>query len=210
MFWYVSGYSLSKGVNANPDIIKHAKKYNHKSGTQVQFNINTDTGYIILSGEIVCNFNTKTGQSLGLISLSSGECYGGSAENKEEDVVLIFSKDAIIAELSFEELHTISKASEPLHLSFSKGILSKRVVITSRPEHLIFKSPDVRLQEAITILSVKIGKHSKNAVIIKLRATSERLHRMVGLGSLHTILSLASLYNKHLVIPSIKTLYIPV
>ncbi len=210
MFWYVSGYNLSKGMKKYEDTIRKVKRHTFKTGDGISLNIDKDSGYIILSGEIRCDFNTKTNQSIGLISLLAGECFGSLNIASGADVKLTAVKDTIVIELSLEELITIAKSSDDIQLTFYKGIFRKKVLITMRPETLVLKPSKLRLEEALRILAGSIGERRKAHISIRVRPTSERLARMVGLGRFHTILTIAELYNEHKVIPAARALSVPI
>ncbi len=209
MFWYVSGYSLKNGMEKHKDIIGKTKKHAFKAGASINLDLNNDHGYIIISGEIRCDFTTKSNQSLGLISLLSGECFGGLRSNSGSNVNLISIKDTHLIEVSFDEMIGIAKSSDSVQLPFYKGILRRKVAIPISPDTLVFKPPRLRLEDALKILAVKIGEHRKSYISIRIRPTSERLAKMLGLGRLHTILIIAEFYNEHKLIPGIRTLALP-
>ncbi len=209
MFWYVSGYSLLKGVEKQKTSIAKAKKRVFRAGAILDVNLNNDQGYILLSGEIRCDFVTRSNQSLGLISLLGGECFGGSSSGMGSHVVLTAIQDTHLLELSVDEMNEVAKSCDSVQLAFYKGILRRKVILAMSPDKLIFKSPRLRLEEALKLLAAKTGVHHKSYLSIKIRPTSGRLARMAGLGRLHTILALAELYNEHKVVPGIKALDLP-
>ncbi len=206
MFWYVSGYNLSKGMKKHEDIMRKAKRHTFKAGSKISINTDKNSGYIILSGDIRCDFNTKANQSLGLIALQAGECFGGLNTQSHESVALTVLKDTTIIELSFEELMFVAKASNDIELNFYKGLFRRKTVVAINPQTIVFKPPKVRVEEALKSLAVKIGERRRGSIAIRIRPTSERLARMTGLGRLHTILTIADLYNDHKVVPGAKTL----
>lgn len=210
MFWYVSGYNMSKGMKRHEDIIRKTKRHIFRTGGKIAINPDKDTGYIILSGEVRCDFNTKTNQSLGLISLQQGESFGGLNTPSNADVTLTAVKDTNIIELSFEELIAVAKASDNTEMTFYKGILRRKTVVVIRPETVIFKPPSIRLEDALKTLAARIGERRKNSISIRVRPTSARLAKMAGLGRLHTILTIAEFYSEHKVIPAAKTLSLPI
>ena len=209
MFWYVSGYNLLKGMEKHDASMAKAAKRVFRAGTVLDVNLNTDQGYIVLSGEIRCDFATRSNQSLGLISLLGGECFGGSSSGTGAHVVLTAIRDTQLVELSVNEMTAVAKSCESVPLAFYKGILRRKVVVTMSPERLIFKSPKLRLEEALKLLAVQTGVHHKASLTIRIRPTSGRLAKMAGLGRLHTILALAELYNDHKLVPGIKSLDLP-
>lgn len=210
MFWYVSGYNLSRGMKKYEDTVRKTKKYTFKTGDGIRLSLDKDSGYIILSGEVRCDFHTKTARSIGLISLLAGECFGGLSIPAAANVSLTAVKDTIVIEPAPEEFMAMAKSSDPVQLTFYKNIFRKKVVITMRPETLVFKPSKFRLEEALRILAGSIGEHRKSSISIRVRPTSERLARMVGLGRFHTILTVAELYNEHKVIPAVRTLSLPI
>jgi CRP-like cAMP-binding protein len=209
MFWYVSGYSLMNGIEKHKDIIGKAKRHAFKAGASINLDLNNDHGYIIISGEIRCDFTTKSNQSLGLISLLSGECFGGLRSDSGSNVILLSIKDTHLIELSFDEMFEIAKSSDSVQLPFYKGILRKKVIVPISPDTLVFKPPRVRLEEALKILADRIGEHRKSYIFIRIRPTSGRLAKMLGLGRLHTILTIAEFYNEHKLVPDIRALTLP-
>ena len=209
MFWYVSGYSLLKGVEKQKAGIAKAKERFYRTGTILDINLAIDQGYLLLSGEIRCDFTTRSNQSLGLISLLGGECFGGTSSGAGSHVVLTAMQDTRLLELSVKEMNAVAKSCDGVQLAFYKGILRRKVVVTVSPDRLIFKSPRLRLEEALKLLATQTGVRHKSSLSIKIRPTSGRLARMAGLGRLHTILALAELYNEHKVVPGIKSLDLP-
>ncbi len=209
MLWYVSGYSLLKGAEKHKDIFTKAKRHAFKAGANIDLNPGHNQGYIVLSGEVRCDFTARSNQSLGLISLLGGECFGGLDSGSGSNVVLTAMQSAQIIEVPFEEMVTIAKSSDSVHLAFHKGILRRKVVVPVSPDTLVFKPPQLRLEEALKILAAKIGEHRKSSISLRIRPTSGRLAKMIGLGRLHTILTIAELYNEHKLVPDINTLTLP-
>jgi hypothetical protein len=77
------------------------------------------------------------------------------------------------------------------------------------PDTLVFKPPQLRLEEALKILAAKIGEHRRSSISLRIRPTSGRLAKMIGLGRLHTILTIAEFYNEHKLVPDTNTLTLP-
>jgi hypothetical protein len=209
MFWYVTGYNLLSGLERHKHYREKGKSYTFKSGTRVNLDLKNDSGYIIVSGEIRCDFQTNTNQSLSLIALQIGECFGNLKPADYSNVALIATGNTNLLELPFNEMLEVARLSDAISLSFYKGLLQKRTIINISPDSLIFKPAKLRVEEALKLLAGRIGVHQKNGILIKLRPTSERLAKMVGLGRLHTLLSIADLYNQHKVIPDLRTLILP-
>ncbi len=206
MFWYVSGYNLSKGMKKHEDLIRKRKWSTFKAGSKIDMDAAREDGSIVLAGEVRCDVKAKADQSLGLISLQAGECFGNLNAPSNADISLIAVKDTSIIELTFEELMTIAKASDPMELTFYKGIFRKKTTVSISPGTVVFKPPRIRVEEVLKILATKIGERRKNHILIKIGPASERLARMAGLGRLHTVLTIAELYNEHRVIPGERTL----
>ena len=209
MFWYVSGYSLSRGMKKHEDIIRRRKWQTFKMGAKIGIGTDRESGYIVISGEIRCDVSVKTNQSLGLISLQAGECFGNLSVPPNADIALTAVRETSVIEPTFEELMVMAKASEAPELTFYKGIFRKKMSISISSGTVVFKPPKVRVEEALRILAAKIGEHRKNHILIKIRPASERLARMAGLGRLHTILTIAELYSEHKVIPGERSLLLP-
>lgn len=213
MFWYVSGYNLLKGLEHHKGGNALEQRLTFKAGTPVTVDLNANRGYIIVSGEVRCDFTTRSGQqpaqSLGLISLPGGECFGGLSSGQTTHVVLTAVRDTKLVELSPEEMLAVARASDGVQLNFPKGILRKRVVIPVRPDALVFKTPRARIEEALKVLAGRIGTRGKSSVLIRIGPTSGRLARMAGLGRLHTLLVLAELAGEHRIRPGTRDLVLP-
>jgi len=206
MFWYVAGYNLSQGIKKYEDAIRKSEKHTFTAGSEINLDITGSKGYIVLNGEIRCDFNTKTKRSLGLISLQVGECFGWIDTPQDVNVILMAIGEVIVTELPADTLKAVAKASDDVHLTFYKGIFRSKTVVAVNPGALIFKLPRIRLEEALKILAGKIGKRRGNYILIKLKSTSGRLAGMAGLGRVHTILIIANLYKERKIIPGVKTL----
>ncbi len=213
MFWYVSGYNLSRGLEQHKGGSAAAKRLAFRAGTPVTVELGGNQGYIIVSGEVRCDFTVRSAQqpapSLGLISLLAGECFGSLNSGQASHAVLTAVKDTQLVELTLEGMLAVAKGSESVQLGFSKGILRKRIIIPVHPETLVFKTPKMRIEEALKVLAGRIGSHRKSSVVIRVRPTSARLARMAGLGRLHTLLVLAELSGEHKLVPGIKELGLP-
>ncbi|MGB9736040.1 MAG: hypothetical protein ACP5JP_07260 [bacterium] len=210
MFWYVTGFNLLTGVEKQKEILKKAARYTFKAGDNITINLKNDFAYIITSGEVRWDVTTKTNQYLSLISLVKGECFGGITHDESSNINLIAVNETGLIELSFEQMVQIAKASDHILLYFHKGILRRKVEVSISPDTLIFKPAKLRLEEALQLLISKIGVHQRSSIYLKIRPTSERLAKMVGLGRLHTLLAIAELYGEHKLIPDIRFLIVPI
>lgn len=209
MFWYVAGFNLLSGLEKHKEILKDAIKYTFKPGNNIILHLKKESAYVIAGGEIRCDVRTKTEQVLSLISLGKGECFGGVSHDDYSNVNLVPVTETNLIEFTFEQMVLIARASDRIVLYFYKGIFRRKIEISVNPETLIFKPAKLRLEETLKILVERIGIHQKSSIYLKIRPTSERLAKMVGLGRLHTLLAIAELYAEHKLLPDVRLLIIP-